>query len=269
MAAPSSAHAAKARHSATTSTSGDILRQILVIIATLSVIASNLLADIIPINNLTTAEISDRFNVYFVPAGYVFSIWGLIYVALAGYTVYQALPSQRTVSIQRRIAYPYIFSSLFNVIWIVLWHYELFTWTLLVMLGLLASLIIVYMRLNEGRKPASRREFWLLYAPFSLYLGWITVATIANATTLLNSVGWSGGGISPELWAVIMLAVATIAGVFFGWMRHDVVYAGVLVWSFAGIAYKHWATPLVAYTAVAAVVIVAGAGLLGAKRDDS
>jgi benzodiazapine receptor len=247
-------------------TAGDMLRQFLVIVATIGVITVNGLANALPINGQQTGDISDRFNVYFVPAGYVFSIWGLIYLGLIGYTVFQALPSQRANPRLRAVGYLYVASSVANIVWIFLWHYEQFAWTLVAMLALLGLLIAIYQRLGIGLTPMAGAERWLVRLTFSVYLGWITVATVANVTTLLDYLGWNGWGIAPVVWAVIMLGVATVVGLGVILMRSDWAYGLVLVWAFAGIAVKHSATPAVMFTAVICAVIVAAAVALALFR---
>ena len=188
----------------------DTLRQVLVVLAVIAVIAVNIIAVALPLNGLNTGEISDRFDIFFVPAGYVFSIWSLIYIGLIAYAIYQALPGQKENPRLRSMGYLFVFSCLANIIWLFLWHYEVFLFTLVAMLALLLSLIAIYLRLDIGRGQVSTGEKWFVHIPFSIYLGWISVATIANATQLLYYLGWSGWGISPEIWAVIMLAAGVI-----------------------------------------------------------
>lgn len=235
----------------------DTVRQILVILATLATIAINGLANALPINDLQTGEISDRFEVFFVPAGYVFSIWGLIYLGLLAYSVYQALPGQRENAFLRRIGYVYVASAIFNIAWIFLWHYEVFRWTIFAMLALLIFLIAIYLQLGIGKIAASPGRRWFVNLPFSIYLGWITVATIANFTSLLDYLGWDGWGIADDLWAVIMLAVAVVVAALMAFTRGDAAYLLVLVWAFAGIGVKHTGTQLVAPAAWIATGLVA------------
>jgi hypothetical protein len=235
----------------------DIIRQIVNVIAYVAMLVVNGLANGLPLNGQNTGEISDRFLVFFVPAGYVFSIWGLIYLALLGFTVYQALPSQRTNPRLRSIGYLFALSSLANLVWIFLWHYNIFTLTLLVMLGLLACLIAIYLRLDIGRTQVSTAERWLVNVPFSIYLGWITVATIANATDLLYYLGWNGFGIGPQLWAIIMLGAGVAIALWMARSRGDIAYLLVLVWAFAGIGVKQIAAPPVATAAWIAAALVA------------
>lgn len=237
-------------------TRNGLLWQAGVILATALALTVNVLASTLPLNGQDTGAISDRFSVYFVPAGYVFAIWGLIYVGWIAYSIYQALPAQRDSALLRDIAPWYILSGLANAAWLFAWHYNQFVLSIVVMLVLLAALIVIYRRL-EAQRPASRAEFWTVYATFSVYLGWISVATIANATSVLDFVGWNGFGLSEPLWAVIMLAVAAALGLFFSVRYADVGYVAVLVWAFVGIAVKHSGTPLVAVTAGVAAALLA------------
>lgn len=236
----------------------DRIRQIAVIITTVAVLIVNGLANALPINGQYTGEISDRFDVYFIPAGYVFSIWGLIFLGLAVYTVFQALPSQRENPRLRATGWWVALSSLANAAWIFLWHYELFPLTIVAMLALLATLMITYLRLGIGRTSVSQAETWAARVPFSIYLGWITVATIANVTALLDYWGWNGAGIAPEIWTAIMLIAVLAITALVIFTRRDIAYALVILWSLAGIALKHAAVPAVAiptWTVFALVVI--------------
>jgi len=241
----------------------DVLRQSVNLLGVVVTLVINGLANALPLNGQTTGEISDRFQVYFVPAGYVFSIWGLIYLGLIAFAVYQALPAQRDNPRLRRMGYLFTLSCLANVAWLFLWHYERFPLTLVAMLALLLLLIAIYLRLDIGRTRVPGAEKWLVEIPFSLYLGWITVATIANVTSVLDYLNWSGWGISPEAWAVIMLLAATGIASAVSLTRADVAYMLVILWAFAGIAVKQAATPLVAtaawvLTALVALLLVAG-----------
>ena len=129
------------------------------------------------------------------------------------------------------------------------------------MLGLLISLIVSYLRLNVGRTPVSTTEKWSVDIPFSIYLGWISVATIANITDYLYSINWDGFGIAPQTWAVIMIVVASLLGLIMTFARRDSGYAFVLAWSFAGIAVKQAAEPSVATTAWIATAVALGLGI--------
>lgn len=224
----------------------DKLRQIAIVVIMAATLVVNGLANALPINGQNTGEISDRFKVYFVPAGYVFSIWGLIYLGLIAFTIFQALSSQRENPRLRAVGWWIALGGLANIAWILLWHYEVFPLTVVVMLVLLTSLIITYLRLGIGRSTVSAGEKWAVRLPFSIYLGWISVATVANISSLLYYLKWDGFGIAPEIWTVIMLAVVLAITVAMNFTRRDVGYAAVLLWALAGIAIKHSAVPAVA-----------------------
>lgn len=223
----------------------DLLRQATVVITTLLMLVINILANALPINGQNTGEISDRFDVYFVPAGYVFSIWGVIYIGLIAFTIYQALPAQRENPRLRAVGWWVALGSLANSAWIFLWHYNQFLLTLPVMLVLLGTLLVTYLRLGTGRTAASTAETWAARVPFSIYLGWITVATIANATDVLDFINWDGFGLAPETWMSIMLFAVLVIATAMSFTRRDVAYALVLLWSLAGIGIKHAAVPAV------------------------
>lgn len=233
--------------------SRDVLRQVVVVVAVFATVIMNGLANALPLNNLTTGEISDRFQVYFVPAGYVFSIWGVIFLGLILYAIYQALPNQRQNPRLRATGTLVVLSCLANVSWLFLWHYEYFVLTLVAMVSLLLSLIAIYLRMGIGRGEVPSTERWLVQLPFSVYLGWISVATIANVTTALDYLNWNGWGLSPELWTATMLVIGVLLVFGMAFTRGDVAYGLVIIWAFAGIAVKHQATLPVATAAWAAV----------------
>ena len=227
------------------------------LLATVVALTVNVLASTLPLNGKNTGAISDQFKVFFVPAGYVFAIWGVIYIGWLAFSIYQLLPAQRSNPRLQRIGWLYALSGLLNAGWLFTWHYELFPLSVVVMLALLVTLIAIYLRLDNGRVQVSTVEKWCVSIPFSVYLGWISVATIANITDLLYYWRWDGFGIAPEMWAVIMLLVATVLALTMALTRGDVAYLSVFVWSFVGIAVKQSATPLVANTAWAMAVLVA------------
>jgi hypothetical protein len=214
------------------------LRQLSVVVTILATIGINVLANALPINGLNTGEISDRFNVYFVPAGYVFSIWGLIYIGLIAYAIYQALPSQRENPRLRATGWWIVLGGIANSAWIFLWHYNQFPLTLIAMLVLLATLIVTYLRLGVGRTKITSGERWAVHLPFSIYLGWITVATIANISDVLDYLHWNRFGLAPETWMDIVLAAVVVIAALMSFTRRDVAYAVVLLWALAGIAVK-------------------------------
>lgn len=224
-------------------------RQIITILVTLLTIILNVLANALPFNGQGTGEISDRFSILFVPAGYVFSIWGLIYIGMILFTVYQALNSQRENSLIDKIAPSYWIANMANNVWLFLWHWEFFPLTLIAMLTILLSLISLYRQFNKTESPLTPSEVWLVKVPFSIYLGWISVATVANISQVLFFTGWNGFGLSPEIWTVTMLAVGAVLGTLMLLRERDFVYAAVLIWAFIGIAAKQANNRTIVYSA--------------------
>lgn len=225
--------------------SKDTFRQFANLISVIVALAVNILASVLPLNGQNTGEISDRFQVYFVPAGYVFAIWGIIYIGWIAFTIFQFLPSQKENPRLRNLGSLFALSGIANAAWLFTWHYNYFGLGVLVMLSLLGLLIASYLKLNVNRSSISRAEWRSVDLPFSVYLGWISVATIANVTDWLYLVEWNGFGIAPAVWAIIMLAVASLLGLLMALTRRDAGYLLVLVWSFAGIAVKQVSAPSV------------------------
>ena len=246
--------------------SKDTVRQIANLLSVILALTINILASVLPLNGQNTGEISDRFQVYFVPAGYVFAIWGIIYLGWIAFTVFQFQPSQKESPRLRRLGYLFALGNLANAAWLFCWHYNLFGMSVLVMLTLLGLLIASYLRLNVNRTPVSPLEYWSVDLLFSVYLGWITVATVANITDWLYFVGWGGFGIPAQVWAGIMLAVASLLGLAMAIMGRDVGYLAVLIWAFIGIALKQTSAPMVVTNASIAAVLMAGLAVFSLVR---
>lgn len=235
----------------------DILRQTSVIVTILITLVVNGLANALPLNGQNTGQISDRFQVYFVPAGYVFSIWGVIYLGLIAYAIFQALPSQRENPRLRAIGWWVALGGLANSTWIFLWHYNEFPLTMIAMLVLLVTLIVTYLYLGTGKTKVSTAETWAVRVPFSIYLGWITVATVANVTDVLYYLKWDQFRILPEVWMGIMLAVVLALTAVMNFTRRDLAYTLVILWALVGIAVKFSAIPAVAIPTWITFVLVA------------
>jgi translocator protein len=234
------------------------VRQIVNIFALGATITINALANILPINGLNSGEISDLYPSLFTPAGYVFSIWSLIYLLLISFVVFQALPSQRDNPRLERLGYAFAASCLFNFLWIFAWHYRYVFLSELLIIGVLVSLLVSYHRLrteqvNKGEIKVSRAERITTHLTFSIYTGWLTVAVVANTCVLLLEWGVTGGAI----WGVLTVLAALAIGATFTYLRKDMAYGLVLVWAFAGIAVAQAGnTPTVVITASLAAVVM-------------
>ena len=208
----------------------------------------------------------------FVPAGYVFSIWGLIYVGLLAFTIYHSLPAQRSNPRLRRVGWLAALSSAANGSWIYFWHFGYYALSLATMLVLLATLVSIYLRLNIGRASFKPAERWAVAIPFSVYLGWITVATIANLEDVLWISGWTGFGISPLAWTLVLLGAGVLIGGMMAYTRKDAAYLLVLVWAFSGISVRWLSLPVLnvaGFAAAGAVLVILAASRLVSLRRPS
>lgn len=186
----------------------------------------------------STAEISDTNPTLITPAGYVFSIWGIIYILLGIFVIFQALPVEKGKEYHGKIGWLFVLSSLLNIAWLFLWQFEYLSLSVVLMFLLLASLISIYLRLNIGKSSVPLREKLAVHVPFSVYLGWITIASIANVSVALVSAGWDGFGISQEIWAALIIVIALVITLLVIATRKDAAYGLVIIWALAGIAVK-------------------------------
>jgi hypothetical protein len=236
----------------------DIIRQFFNIVALVATLIVNYLSNALPLNGKTPAEISNSLPNLFVPANYVFSVWGVIYFFLIAFVVYQALPSQRQNPLLRRIGYLFVVSSIANISWIFLFHYDQYGLSVIAMLALLVTLITIYTRIGVGVTPVKAAARWWIHTPFSVYLGWITVATVANISFWLTSIQWNGFGIEDAAWAIIMLVVATLVAAAVIVTRRDIAYSAVILWALVGIYFNQQIQePTVTTTALVMAAVVA------------
>jgi len=227
------------------SRSTKVIYSFLNFIGFLAVVFVNALAVLLPINNRTTQELSDKYPNLFVPAGITFSIWGIIYILLLLFVVYQFVVAFRKASDEKgifeKIGILFFISCIFNVAWILAWHYEIVWLSLIIMALLLISLITIYIRLGTGRPGIRNTEKIFVNIAFSVYLGWITIATIANATAFLVKINWNKFGISDQLWTVIVIAVGVLITLITLFSRNDIFYCFVVIWALVGILLKRMA----------------------------
>jgi hypothetical protein len=201
----------------------------------------NLLANIIPYGGVTTAYVSDFYANLFAPSGLTFAIWGVIYVLVGLFAVYQVRGYKPDLT--DRISYWFLLSCILNVVWLFLWQYFQIPLTLVVMILLFLCLLMVYMRL--GVYTGFTKENIIMRAPFSVYLGWISVATIGNVTTLLVYLNPAlvnptvdAFGIAQYIWAILIIAVAILLCLLVLFTRKDIAYSLVFVWALLGIVIK-------------------------------
>jgi hypothetical protein len=243
----------------------DRLRQIITLAAILGSIAVNSFSNKFPPNGVNIGALSNTlFNsVQILPANYAFAIWGLIYIGLIAFGIYQLQPAQRHSPRLRRMGYLLALACLAQCVWIYLFLARLFPLSTIAMLGILAPLMVIYQRLGIGQQHVSRRMLWLVDIPISVYLGWISVATIVNVAIALYSLNWNGWGLPSPVWTVIVMVVSAIIAALMLIRRSDRAYALVIVWALIAIAIRQASTPLIAGAGVllAIMLILLGSGI--------
>lgn len=232
------------------------------ILAFLLVIVVNGMANGVPLGGQTTGEISAKYPSLFTPAGYVFSIWGLIYAGLAAFVIWQALPGQRDNERMAAVNKWFMLNCAANAVWIFMWHFDLLVLSLIVMLVILGSLVQIYRTLDIGLSTAPAIERYLVHVPFSIYTAWITIATIANFSALQINSGWDDLGFDAVIWTIIKIAIAATIATTVLFRRRDVAFVLVAIWASTGIAAKHVAVPMVSgaasVIAILGVLLIAG-----------
>lgn len=211
----------------------------LTLVAIIGTFAINIWSNFAPINGQTIGEISNsRFAaVQIIPANYAFAIWGLIYLGLFGFGIYQLLPTQRQQSKLQPVRPLLILACIAQAIWVFFFLSYQFWLSVVAMLGILLPLIAIYRRLDVGQRPVARTEKWLVQVPFGTYLGWISVATIVNVAIALYSQGWTGWGV-PEAWTVLMMGIAVILGATLTLQHREAAFPLVIVWALIAIAVR-------------------------------
>ncbi len=240
-------------------------------IALVSTIIINYLSATGAFGGATVGEVSARFENYFTPAGYAFSIWSLIYITLFAFVIYQGrslFNSKKDDEVVMQVGWWFVLTCIFNCLWLITWVSGLTGMSVLIMILLLLSLIQVIFRTNMEMTKAPFSKIVFVWWPFSLYSGWITVALIANIAAWLTKIGWNGWGISEITWTVILIIVAAVINLTITWTRNMREFALVGVWGLIAIAVANWGqAPAVVYTTmISAVIVLISSGIHGLKN---
>lgn len=216
----------------------------------------NMLANVLPINGVNTGGVSNSFPNLFAPTALTFAVWGVIYVTGAAFVVYEILNIKKIADNEEsrlffKVNALFAVSSVLNTIWIFLWHYYILWLSVIVILGMLVSLGIIAMLLRKNQ--------YIFRIPFGIYFGWITIATVANFTTMLVQMGVNGLDSAAQIWAGVMIGIATLISATYVVREKDVAYGLTVLWALTGILIKHFdpAQFNVAYASVIGTVIFA------------
>ncbi|RBL90783.1 hypothetical protein [Chitinophaga flava] len=232
-------------------------------LAFIIMLAANALAWLLPINGKKIKEVSDEYPTLFTPPSFTFYIWGLIYLSLLCFIVYQlwlafsGKQPRLLAHVMSCLKEWFLISCVTNTTWIFAWHYELIPVTVGLILILLATLFIIHINFGIAREPAPLPEKLFVYFPLSLYLGWVNIATLANISTMLTYTGWAGGSGFQVGWTVSMISLGTLISIFMVLRRNNIIHALVAVWAFYGILIKRGATGMMEQQPIIHACIIA------------
>ena len=235
--------------------------KVVVLLTYLAMIATNVLANALPLNGRRTGDVSDAYPSLFTPAGVTFSVWGVIYLLLGAHVLYQlglfrdGPDTAEQTALLNRVGMLFAVSSLANTAWVFAWHYDHIPLSAVLIVVILVCLALISTTLRRANLSGRRR--WFIGVPFSVYFGWTTVAVVANITVLLVSWKWDGLGLSEPTWAVIIVGVAMAIGTVTMVRNRDMAYGLVLIWAFVGILIRQTSADGFAgrYPAIIAAVI--------------
>lgn len=245
--------------------------QISNIIALIITIIINYLSNTGVFNGSTMASVSAEYQNYFTPAGYTFSIWGLIYIGLIAFVIYQSkglFKKAEAPSVVLEVGWLFVISCAANCLWILAWLYEYTGTSVLIMILLLFSLmrIVISTRMELDEVPLKKIAF--VWWPFSLYVGWITVALLANIAAYLAKMQWDGFGISGISWTILLICIAGIVNVFLTWGRNMREAAIAAAWGLIGVAVANSPSfPSIVYTAISVAILLLISSVVHAYRN--
>jgi hypothetical protein len=236
----------------------DRVRQITTLVAILAAFLVNVLSNVYPLNGENIGEISNTFfsKVLIIPANYAFAIWGLIYLGLIAFGIYQLLPAQRQNPRLRRMSYWLVVACLAQIVWVYLFLSKQFGLSVTAMVWILLPLIGSYERLEVGRRRVPQAEKWLAHVPIGIYLGWISVATVVNVASALFATGWNGWGLDPQGWTVLMLGVSALIAAMIAIKQRNAAVPLVIVWALVAIAIRQIAIPFVSIAAGGLAIVL-------------
>ncbi len=235
--------------------------QIINVISIFGTIFFNSLVNILPLNGVNTGQVADSYPNLFTPPGYVFAIWGVIYILLTAFAIYQARPSEREKGYLQDIGILYLLGAIFNISWLIVFHYSfgvppLFVLSEVPIVLLLITLLFTYIRLGIGEKRVPLSEKIAVHLPVSVYLGWISLASIASTASVLNVLIPGIPQPIQELWTVTVIIIALVITLLMILLRHDFAFGLVVIWASVGIAIKQAAIASISYTAIGTVIVV-------------
>ena len=241
------------------------------LISVILVIAINYISQAVRLNGTTIGEISGKYDNLFTPAGYAFAIWGLIFLSLLAYGIFQirrAYFSDKKSEFIEQTGYWFALANILNAAWVFAFIYDYTGLSVLIMLGILFSLTKVILNTNMERWDAPIEILAFVWWPICIYSGWIAVATIANISAYLTKIGWDGFGLGEQEWTIIMLTVATLLNILMVWKRNMREFAAVGIWALFAIFVRHKGTiePLANMALSCSIILLLITGIHGYRN---
>ena len=249
-------------------TKSSLGKAIATLCAILSTLTINVLSNFFPPKGANIGKISNTVfqGVQITPANYAFAIWGLIYIGLIAYGIYQLRSLQRRDPTLQRVSLLVIVACVAQIVWVYLFTMMLFWFSVVAMLVILLALIGAYLQLGVGKVRVLRDRLWLAHIPLSIYLGWISVATVVNIASALYISNWDGWGINGTNWTAIMLVVATVIAAIVAIQRADIAFTCVFIWAYIAIAVRQINNPIILITAVSGAIVLGILLFLGRNK---
>jgi hypothetical protein len=202
-------------------------RWLTLLVVTAHILYNNLYDILVP--NTSLKIITDKYRSLFVPANYAFSIWGIIYLAILAYCVYQLFPSQKEKSFYDRLNIPLMLSMIFGVLWGIVFRESMITFSMFVIVLSFLTAFICLIRVHKSYK-SGEHSLWIVL-PFSIYASWLTAATFASLSLWLVYLGWNGGMFGPVYWTVLLITAASLTGFAISFYYYDFFFALVIAWA--------------------------------------
>jgi hypothetical protein len=207
-------------------------------------------------------QVSDRYPTYVVPAGYAFSIWSLIFALCIAYAVWQALPAQAENALLRRVGWLTAAAFAGSMAWEFVFPAGAYGVSVLLIVTVLVSLAVAVGRMTDGRGRMSGAERWLAWVTCGIYLGWITVATVANVAQALAAAGVVELGLGAETWGTVLLIVAALIASAVTLRTRNGGYPLAVIWALIAVFVARRAPPVVTQSDAVAWTALGAAGLV-------
>ncbi|MBC8767441.1 tryptophan-rich sensory protein [Arenibacter sp. BSSL-BM3] len=224
------------------------------------VIAVNYISQAVRINDTTIGELSQRYSNLFTPASYAFAIWGLIFLSLLAYALFQVkvvFYDKKELAYIEQTGYWFAIANVLNALWVIAFAYDYMGLTVIIIVGILISLLKIIINTNMERWDAPKEIIVFSWWPICLYSGWITVATIANIALYLTKIGWDGAFLTEVQWTMVLIVIATLINLVIIYKRNMREFAAVGVWALFAIYIRHQdSLEIPAYTALACSAIL-------------